>query len=40
VIRVLLVQWLLLVGEASIKIYTEHQADESIEPETLLEEMD
>ena len=27
------------MGEASIKIYTEHQADEAIEPETLLEEM-
>ena len=39
VIRVLLFQWILLVGEASIKIYTEHQADEAIEPETLLEEM-
>jgi hypothetical protein len=34
VIQVLLVEWLLLMGEASIKIYTEHQADESIEPET------
>ena len=40
VIRVLWVQWLLLVGEAAIKVYAEHQADEVIEPETLLEEMD
>ena len=35
----LLVQWLLLVGEASMKIYTDHEANESIEPKTLLEEM-
>jgi hypothetical protein len=27
------------VGEASIKIYTEHQADEAIELENKLEEM-
>lgn len=40
VIRVLWVQWLLLVGEAAIKVYAERQADEVIEPETLLEEMD
>jgi hypothetical protein len=39
VIRVLLVEWLLLVGETSIKIYTENQANKDIEPETLLEEM-
>jgi hypothetical protein len=39
VIRVLWVQWLLLVGEAAIKVYAEHQVDEVIEPETLLEEM-
>ena len=39
VIRVLLVQWLLLVGETSIKIYTENQADEAIELENILEEM-
>jgi hypothetical protein len=40
VIRVLWVQWLLLVGEAAIKVYAEHHPDEIIEPETLLEEMD
>lgn len=40
VIRVLWVQWHLLVGEAAIKVYAEHQVDEVIEPETLLEEMD
>jgi hypothetical protein len=39
VIQVLLVEWLLLMGEASIKMYTEHKADKSIELETLLEEM-
>lgn len=39
VIRVLLFQSILLVGEALIKIYTEHQADEAIEPETWMEEM-
>jgi hypothetical protein len=31
VIRVLLVQWLLLAGEASIKVYTKHQGDQAIE---------
>jgi hypothetical protein len=40
VIRVLWVQWLLMVGEAAIKVYAEHQADEVPEPETLLDEMD
>ncbi len=40
VIRVLWNQWLLLVGEAAIKVYAEHQVDEVIEPETLLDEMD
>jgi hypothetical protein len=40
VIRVLWVQWLLLVGEAAIKVYAEHRADEVLEPETLLDEMD
>jgi hypothetical protein len=37
VIQVLLVKRFLLVGEASIKNYIEHQADEAIETETLLE---
>lgn len=40
VILVLWIQWLLLVGEAAIKVYAEHQPDEVIEPGTLLEEMD
>jgi hypothetical protein len=40
VIRVLWVQWLLLVGEAAMKVYAEHRADEVPEPETLLDEMD
>ncbi|MZH02411.1 MAG: hypothetical protein F3745_03150 [Nitrospinae bacterium] len=40
VIRLLWVQWILLVGEASIKVYAEHQPDEVIEAETLLDEMD
>jgi hypothetical protein len=40
VIRVLWIQWLLLVGEAAIKVYAEHHPDEITEPETLLEEMD
>ncbi len=40
VIQVLWVQWLLLVGEAAIKVYAEHRADEVPEPETLLNEMD
>ncbi len=40
VMRVLWVQWLLFVGEAAIKVYGEHRADEIIEPETLLDEMD
>ena len=39
VIRVLLVEWLLLVCETSIKIYTENQANKTIEPETLMEEI-
>ena len=40
VIRVLWIQWLLLVGEAAIKVYAEDRADEVPEPETLLNEMD
>ena len=40
VIRLLWVQWVLLVGEAAIKVFAEHQPDEIIEPETLLDEMD
>jgi len=40
VMRALWVQWLLLVGEAAIKVYAEHQPDEIPEPETLLAEMD
>ena len=40
VMRALWVQWLLLVGEAAIKVYAEHQPDEIPEPETLLDEMD
>lgn len=40
VVRVLWVQWLLLVGEAAIKVYAEHRADEAPEPEALLDEMD
>ncbi len=40
VVRVLQVQWLLLVGEAAIKVYGEHRADEIPEPEMLLDEMD
>jgi hypothetical protein len=39
-VRMLQVQWMLLVGEAAIKVYGEHQADEVPEPETLLDEMD
>jgi hypothetical protein len=39
-LRVLWIQWLLFVGESAIKVYSEHQADEIPEPETLLDEMD
>ena len=39
-LRVLWIQWLLFVGESAIKVYSEHQADEIPEPETLLYEMD
>lgn len=40
VMRALQVQWLMLVGEAAIKVYGEHRADEIPEPEVLLDEMD
>lgn len=40
VMRSLQVQWALLVGEAAIKVYGGHQAEEIPEPETLLDEMD
>lgn len=40
VVLALRVQWALLVGEAAIKVYGEHRAEEIPEPETLLDEMD
>jgi hypothetical protein len=40
VIQGLWTQWVLLVGEAAIKVYEEHQADENFEPEALVDEME
>jgi hypothetical protein len=40
VMRGLWAQWVLLVGEAAIKVYGEHQTDEAFEPEALMDEMD
>lgn len=40
VIRVLWVLWILLVGEEAIKVYSEHEPDEVVEPESLLDELD
>ena len=40
VVRVLWIQWTLLVGETAMKVYGEHGSDETPEPETLLDEMD
>ncbi len=40
VMRALWAQWFLSVGEAAIKVYGEHRADEIPDPETLLNEMD
>ena len=40
VMQTLYAQWLLLVGEAAIKVYAEHSADVIPEPESLLDEMD
>ena len=40
IVRALWVQWNLFVGEAAIKVYGEHRADEVPEPETLLSELD
>ncbi|MBT5869415.1 MAG: hypothetical protein HOH38_11305 [Nitrospinaceae bacterium] len=40
VVRALWVQWNLFVGEAAIKVYGEHQADEILESEALLAELD
>ncbi|MBC8287803.1 MAG: hypothetical protein H8E42_10070, partial [Nitrospinae bacterium] len=40
VVRALWLQWLLLVGEAAIKVYGEHRADAVPEAEILLDEMD
>ncbi|MZH42267.1 MAG: hypothetical protein F3740_10765 [Nitrospinae bacterium] len=40
VIRSLKRLWILMTGEAAIKVYGRHQTDEAFEPEFLLDEMD
>jgi hypothetical protein len=40
VVRYLLVQWLLLVGEASIKVYGDNSIDEDVEAEEILAGLD
>ena len=40
VVRSLLVQWLLLVGEASLKVYGDNSIDEDVEAEEILAGLD